>query len=108
MVKKIAILVFLIATVFVSIIMMTLQAPQITGITEPVVGVLGGLLGNIVAFVLVYLYMATTLLFWVGIPAGWNFARDRDWNLWMALICSLFGLWLSLQIAIVQLVRSRN
>ena len=60
------------------------------------------------AHILIFWGCVTVPLFWVGIPAGWRLAKNNFWGFGAGAICALIGLWLSLPIAIVQVIRSSD
>ena len=55
---------------------------------------------------IIFFCISSTLLSWLGIYVGWNFARDNDWTLVPILISTYIGMLLSLPIALVHLFRS--
>lgn len=101
--KKILIILLIIVALFLFIFMRpVLLDPH--GIFGPlsinaVIESCGPFWGNVLSFY----FVSSTLLFWVGIPTGWTFARDCGLGLIGRLILAYICLLLSLPIAIVQL-----
>ena len=60
------------------------------------------------AFVLNYYMVSSAFLFWIGIPAGWNLAKNHFAGIWIGLFCAFIGMYLSLPIAIVKLFMPKN
>ncbi len=60
--------------------------------------------GNIISYILV----CDGLLFWVGISAGWTWARDNCFGFGMRVFCAFIGIFLSFPIAIVKLFSPQN
>ena len=53
-----------------------------------------------------FLIWSSTLLFWVGLSAGWCFARDNGFQYIGMLVLAVIGMYLSLPIAIFALLKS--
>ena len=64
--------------------------------------------GHFWAFVLNYYMFSSAFLFWIGIPAGWNLAKNHFAGIWIGLFCAFIGMYLSLPIAIVKLFMPKN
>lgn len=60
----------------------------------------------VLAKLLSFLAISTILLCWIGVPAGWCFARDNGMGPIAVLVFALIGMYLSLPVAIIQLIKS--
>ena len=97
-VKKIVIAVFLLVILAIVILL-----PQ--PLYQEFFGVSAEELNPIWGRVLLFFAISSTALFWVGVPAGWRFAREADWALFGITVSVLVGMLLSLPIALFQLLR---
>lgn len=61
--------------------------------------------GYFAAYIISFYFIASTLLFWVGVPAGWRFAVNCSLGIIGRLIFAYIGMALSLPIALVQLLK---
>ena len=95
--KKIIIIVLMIIALFVAIFVPVDFLPPVLPAGTNV------MLVKIVEF----LVMATSLLFWVGASTGWRFAENCGLMFWGRLIFAFIGIYLSLPIAIFQLIKPR-
>ena len=62
----------------------------------------------VLAKLFMFYVFSTALLFWIGAPAGWWFARDNGMSGFAIIIFAYIGMYLSLPIAIIQLIESRQ
>ena len=65
-------------------------------------------IGSFWTYVVTFYLVSSALLFWIGAPAGWNYAKNRFWGIWGVLICAYIGMYLSLPIALVQLLTHKK
>lgn len=100
MVRKIIIIVCMLTAICLVII----QPGEIHSLIESLRDELGGFGG----YVFLFYYLSATLLFWIGVPAGWNFAKERFLGGFGGLICVLIGMNLSPIIALFQLLKPKE
>ena len=101
--RKIAIIVFLVGALIFTII----QPGDFATMGDDLVKYIGGSwFAHVLSFIIMFYISSTVVLFWVGIPAGWVFARDMDWGIFGIFVSVYIGMLISLPIAIYQLFRS--
>ncbi len=106
MFKKILIVICLLIALFI-ILPAACKLDNLIGDLAKDVDEMTKVFGEFWKYPLAFYLASSALLFWVGIPAGWRYARDNFWGIWGILIAAFIGMYLSLPIAIVQLFKPR-
>ena len=59
-------------------------------------------------YLIIFYAVATTLLCWIGPPTCWRFAVDNGFSVLIILLFAIIGLYISVPMAIFQLLTSNN